>query len=509
MPLSEDLRYLLPTLLLAGTAISVLLLDIMPLRGGQDDDSSTREARRTRGFWWLSVCGTLLSMVAILWLSVPIFQLDDSTSHRVLGMMAFDPLASCGWLLLNGALLFLLGMGRSYVTHRIAEPGLFYATMLLFGAAAFLLVAAANTIMLLLTLDFVSLLGYALTGFLHDDQRSTEGAIKYLVYGAVLSAVMALGLAWLYGMTGSTDYVQISRALAEGLWPWPTARLVDPAVLTPVLVFVLTGFAFKLGVAPFHQWVPDAFEGAPTPVTATLAVLPKVAGFAALVRLTVVMLPAGSELANIWRSPLILSLSSLAMLVGNLAGLWQNNIKRLMAYSGIAQAGYALGGAVVGNQEGYSTLLVYLTAYTVAELGVFAAITVVSDEFGLDEIDDYRGLYRRAPLLAAVLLIGLLSLFGMPGTAGFMAKLWLFSAALDAHQLWWLVLAAVNTVISMGYYWRVIRVVMMHTDEGLAPLSVPWASRATLVLTSLVVLGLGIFPGTIMHWAYVAVAALF
>jgi len=154
--LSEDLRYLLPALLLAGTAIAVLLMDIMPRRGGQDDDASTREARRTRGFWWLSVCGTLLTMVAILWLSVPVFQLDDSTSHRVLGMMVFDPLAGYGWLLLDGALLFLLGMGRSYVAHRIAEPGLFYAMMLLFGAAAFLLVAATNTIMLLLTLDFVS-----------------------------------------------------------------------------------------------------------------------------------------------------------------------------------------------------------------------------------------------------------------------------------------------------------------------------------------------------------------
>lgn len=511
MSLVESLRYLLPMLVLASTAILVLLLDMMPLGEVESDALRIRKARRAYVFWWLAVCGTLISIVTVLLLGFQTSQMggDDTTTHRVLAVMVFDPLASYTWLLLNGALLLLLGLGRSYVDHRIAEPGLFYATLLLFGAAALLLATATNTIMLLLTVDFLSLLGYALTGFLHDDKRSTEGAIKYLIYGSAISAVMALGLAWLYGITGSTDYDQISRALAQGLWPWPTNRHIDPVILTPVFVFILAGFAFKLGVAPFHQWVPDAFEGAPTPATAALAILPKVAGFAALMRLTVAMLPAGSDLASIWRNPLILTLSFAAMLIGNLAGLWQDNIKRLMAYSGIAQAGYALGGAVLGTQEGFSALLIYLTAYTVTELAVFAAITVVSDKFGLDEIDDYRGIYRRAPLLAAALLIGLLSLFGMPGTAGFMAKLWLFSAALSAHQLWWLLLAAINSVISMAYYWRVIRVVMMHTDEGLGSLTIPWASWVTLLLACLAVLSMGIFPSGLIRWAYAAVAALF
>ncbi len=379
---------------------------------------------------------------------------------------------------------------------------------MLFGLGALLLAATTNTVMLLLAVDFLSLVGYILTGFLHYDKRSTEAAIKYLVYGSAVSAVMAFGLSWLYGLTGTTDYVMTAEVFA-GRFTWSGGQVIPPASLVPILVFVLAGFSFKIGAAPFHQWLPDAFEGAPAPVASALAVVPKLAGFAALVRVTLVVLPVGTTLGELWRWPLVAFLAVMAMFAGNLAGLAQTNIKRLMAYSGIAQVGYALVGVATATDRGLSALLLYLTAYTVAELGVFAAITVMSDKVGVEEVEDYRGLYHRAPLLAAALLLGVLSLFGMPGTGGFMGKLWLLMAGLEDGRFTILVIMTINGLISFAYYWKVIRTTFVHTDRSLAPVSVPAASGAVLVASAVAIVGIGLYPNLVLQWAEAAIQVFF
>lgn len=480
--------YLLPAVVLLGGALIVLVLDVL-----------VDPERIARVVWPI----TLLSVIGAVATG---FLLASDGPVRVLAVLTYDAFTAYLWRLILLALIMVVLLSESYIRNHSREPGLYYACLLFFGLGALVLAASSNLIMLLLAVDFLSLVGYVLTGYLHYDKRSTEAAIKYLVYGSAVSAVMAYGLSWLYGLSGTTDYTPTAEVLTGGL-AWSTSANVQPITLVPVLIFILAGFSFKIGSAPFHQWLPDAFEGAPSPVSAALAIVPKLAGFAALVRFTMVMFPRGTTLGGLWRWPLVAFLAVGAMLVGNLIGLWQTNIKRLMAYSGIAQVGYALIGVATASDRGLSGLLLYLTAYTLAEIGAFAAITVMSDRVGLETVEDYRGLYHRAPALSAVLLISVLSLFGMPGTGGFMGKLWLFTSAVEAGRIGLLVIAALNSVISLAYYWKIIRMTFIHTDHGLEPVSVPWSSYIVLGVSVVGILVVGIYPNMVLAWAEVAIQA--
>lgn len=493
MRLFADYVDLAPVLFLLAGGVVILLLDMVV-------DSK----KMARWGWWAALITALLAFGAACWLT--------NEPVRILNVVAYDAFTAYIWRLLLGTLVLVTLLSVSYIRSRTREPGLFYALLMFFGLGALLLAAASDIIMLLLTVDLLSIVGYVLTGFLYDDKRSTEAAIKYLIYGAAVSAVMALGLSWLYGLTGVTDYELTAQALSDLLRATSPVR---PAIFFPILIFILAGFSFKIGSAPFHQWLPDAFEGAPVPVAASLAIVPKVAGFAALVRFTMVLLPAapamssGSDLGSIWRWPLIGFLAVAAMVLGNLLGLGQANIKRLMAYSGIAQVGYALVAVAVASEASLSALLVYLTAYALAEIGAFAGITIVSEQAELDMVMDYRGLYRRSPLLAAVLIVCMFSLFGMPGTAGFVAKLWLFTAMYRAEQYALLVVAALNSVVSLAYYWKVIRAVFIHSDEGLPPVRIPAAASLVLVISLGGVLVLGVLPNPLLRWAQTAARVFF
>lgn len=486
MILFDDLEYLVPTVILLGGALLVLLLDLI-----------IRRERIARWVW-------LVGLISVTAAALSSLAMDGHTPVRVMAVLTYDSFTAYMWRLILFALLLVVILSESYIRNQSREPGLYYACLLLFGLGALVLASSSNLVMLILAVDFLSLVGYVLTGFLHYDKRSTEAAIKYLIYGSAVSAVMAYGLSWLYGLTGTADYGPTAEVLASGTL-WQTGVEIPPLTLVPVLIFVLAGFSFKIGSAPFHQWLPDAFEGAPAPVAAALAIVPKLAGFAALVRATMVLFPSGTTLGGMWRWPLIAFLAIGAMFVGNLTGLRQTNMKRLMAYSGIAQVGYALIGVATGSERGLSGLLLYLTAYTIAEIGAFAAITVMSDRVGLEEIEDYRGLYHRAPALSLVLLISVLSLFGMPGTGGFMGKLWLLTSALEGGRLSLLVIAALNSVLSLAYYWKVIRTTFIHSDVGLEPISVPLLSQVVLGLSIVGVVAIGVYPNLVLRWAESAI----
>jgi proton-translocating NADH-quinone oxidoreductase chain N len=389
-----------------------------------------------------------------------------------------------------------------YIRTHSRFQGEFYALLLFAVLAICLLGGATNLVTVFLAFDFVSIASYLLTGYLRDDRRSAEAAIKYFLYGAALSAVMLYGMSWFYGLTGSVDLDAVARSLME------MGGGVRPIVL-PALILVVAGFAFKIAAVPFHQWAPDAYEGAPTPVTAFLSVGPKIAGFAVILRVLMTALPLSLvDLAMDWRT-LLMAISVVTMTVGNLTALWQDNIKRMLAYSSIAQAGYILIGVVAASPRGLAAVLVYLAAYAFTNLGAFAAVVAFSNQTNSDAIEDYAGLSTRAPAMALVMIICLLSLAGIPPTAGFIGKLWLFSAAIEQGLVWLAVVGVINGVISLAYYWRVMRAMYFAPAQSDEPLALSPALTVALAVTLIGVLFVGVFPSSLLALVETAAQVFF
>ncbi|MGC8782525.1 MAG: NADH-quinone oxidoreductase subunit N, partial [Anaerolineae bacterium] len=342
--------------------------------------------------------------------------------------------------------------------------------------------------------------------FFREDRKSGEAAIKYFLYGATASAVMLYGMSLLYGATGTTDFAAVAQALGrlgstDRLW-----------LGVPALLLLLVGFGFKASLAPFHQWAPDTYEGAPTPVTAFLSTASKATGFAILLRVLLVVLgPFQPQWAT-----LLAAISILTMTLGNLTAIRQSNIKRMLAYSSIAQAGYILIGVVAATAAaatspfaGTNGVLIYLFAYLVTNVGAFAAVIVVENRSGKVEIKDYAGLARRAPWLAAVLFIFLLSLAGIPPTAGFVGKLFVFGAAVRAGMIPLAVIGALNAVISAFYYLNVVRVMFFVPAEPDAEaITVEWPLLAAVLATGALTLLIGLAPEPLIRWASQSVQLL-
>ncbi len=376
---------------------------------------------------------------------------------------------------------------ESYLQTRRLPQGVFYALLLTAAMAICLLGAATDLIMIFVAFDFLSINSYILTGYFRDDRHSAEAGLKYFLYGAALSGVMLYGLSWFYGLSGSTDLSAVAGALME------MGNAARPIAL-PALIFVIAGLAFKVALVPFHQWAPDAYEGAPTPVTAFLSAAPKIGGFALIARLGLTMLPSDLLYLPVdWQSSLA-GLAAITMTVGNLVALWQQNIKRLLAYSSIAHAGYILIGVVATSSLGLTAMLLYLAAYVLTNLGAFAAVIAVSNRTGSDAIEDYAGLSKRAPLLAAVLLVCLLSLGGIPPLAGFIGKAWLFLAAIEANMAWLAVVGVINSVISFAYYWKIIHAMYILPAQAEERLPTPPTLALALGVTTLGVFVVGLFP---------------
>ena len=421
---------------------------------------------------------------------------------RGLFVLSCDPFALVVKMVALVAMGLVILASDVYIRARSRYQGEFYALLLFSTLTICLLGGATNLIMIFLAFDFLSITSYILTGYLRDDRRSTEAAIKYFLYGAALSAVMLYGMSWFYGATGSTDLSGIATALMEA------ENTLRPIVL-PALILMAAGFAFKIGAVPFHQWAPDAYEGAPTPVTAFLSVGPKIAGFAIITRVLLTALPMDlANLATDWRT-LLMAISALTMTVGNLVALWQQNIKRLLAYSSIAQAGYILIGVVAASPRGVTAVLLYLTAYTLTNLGAFAAVIAFSNQTGSDAIEDYAGLSKRAPALALVLIVCLLSLGGIPPTAGFIGKLYLFSAAIEEGLLWLAIVGVINSVISLSYYWKIIRAMYLIPARTGERLATSPALAVALGVTVAGVLIVGAFPGPLLALIQAAAPTFF
>ncbi len=414
------------------------------------------------------------------------------------GLLAFDPYAHLFRIVFAcvAAIIIVFAVPAPETgarTKRRKGAGEFFALLLVITLGLNLMVMSRNLLMIYVSLELVSVISFVMAGFKLNDRRSSEGALKYVIFGGMASGVMLYGMSWLYGLSQSLDLAEIAARVALD-----TANdgRIPLAVLVGV-VFMLAGFGYKISAAPFHMWTPDVYEGAPTSITAFLSVGPKAAGFAVLVRFFSEALEATSQSGgDLTPWGLIGGLLAMAtMIVGNFTALHQNNVKRMLAFSSIAHAGYMLLGFCVFNDAGVKAIVFYIVVYAFMNLGAFLVVAAVAERHGDDEsIESYYGLGTRAPVLAVLMAIFLFSLTGLPPFAGFIGKFYIFAALVEAGGSWNWTLAAVgvvNSAVSLFYYARVLRAMYLTKPTTDKPLTtrVSWSTTAIALAVPTIVLG--------------------
>ncbi len=415
-------------------------------------------------------------------------------------------------ILLAAVVVVVFSFGSAELQTGGRKLGEYYALLAAAVLGMMLMAGANNLLMMYLALELSSISSYLLSGYTREAADSSEASLKYVIYGALSSGLMLYGISILYGLPGSLDLATINHIVPVVISAGgpPLYGLLIAGILT------LAGFGYKISAVPFHFWAPDVYEGAPITITAFLAVASKAGGFAMLIRFlkvtffdaTGVMAAAGTweAVRGLRWVDLVAILSVLSMTVGNLTAIWQNNLKRLLAYSSIAHAGYMLMGVAVLNDEGIAAVMLYFVIYLFMNLGAFYAVMLIADKTGSEDIDDYKGLGSRAPFLAVALAIFLISLSGLPPTAGFIGKLYLFAALINKGWIWLAIVGALNSVIALYYYVRVIRNMFLRTDEQQsAPLSLS-GMQMTMVLALLVpTLLFGLYFGPLVQLAQASV----
>jgi NADH-quinone oxidoreductase subunit N len=380
-----------------------------------------------------------------------------------------------------------------YMHREGCNHGELYPLILLATAGMMLMAAGTDMMTIFLGLELMSVSLYVLAGFNRRDKKSNEAGLKYLLLGAFATSFLLYGMALTYGATGTTKVSGIASYITSH------GQVTGNPMLLFGMILLAVGFSFKIAAVPFHMWTPDVYEGAPTPMTAFMSVGPKAAGFAAFVRVFTVAFP---ELRPDW-TPLVAALAVLTMTVGNVIGLYQNNIKRMLAYSSIAHAGYVLVGFAAGNPEGIAGILFYMLTYAFMNIGAFAIVILIGKKGEKNlEVKDYAGLAYRHPLLAVSMAIFLLSLAGLPPTAGFVGKFYLFSAAIKGGYLWLAVVGVINSVVSVYYYLRVtIFMYMKKPDEEFDWLTITPPVVLSLSLAVIGVIVPGVVPAYILSLA--------
>ena len=440
----QSLSYILPELILTGTVLAVFIADLVV----------TNKERVGE----IALVGTALSLLAVSRLAgVP----DGALFGRMVVQDPFTVFFKVIFALAAMAAIWM-SLGSKEVN---ANQGEYYGLLVSSTIGMYFMSSASNLLMAYLALEFVSLTSYVLTGYLRHDRRSGEAALKYLIYGGVASGTMIYGMSWIFGLAGSMDFAQINAALIHG----------DPNKLAVFIAVLLTlaGFGYKVAAVPFHMWVPDVYTGAPIPIAAFLSVGSKAAGFALLMRF---FYPTLSHLGTdgTWQflpgvdwPQLVLVLCMVTMTLGNLAALSQRNLKRLLAYSSIAHAGYMLMGFVVLSDEGLRAMMFYMVVYYLMNIGAFLVVMIVANSTGREDIEGYRGLaWRGGAAPAVALAVFLFSLTGLPPLAGFIGKFYLFAAVIRQQFYFLAVVGVINSVISLYYYARVVRTMFLDFPEG-------------------------------------------
>ncbi|MGH9465147.1 MAG: NADH-quinone oxidoreductase subunit N, partial [Thermoanaerobaculia bacterium] len=415
------------------------------------------------------------------------------------GLFVLDGYAVFWKLVLLAATALVVVLSCRFLEEGGYRAGEFYALLLLAAAGMLLMVSGASLLSIWISLELMALSSYILAGYFKLERKSTEAALKYFILGALSSGILLYGISLLYGATGT---VQVS-ALAARL----PAALAAGGLLVPVgWLLLAAGLFFKVAAVPFHVWTPDVYVGAPTPVTAFLAAGSKVASFAVLARIFFQGLPA---LVADWQV-IVAAVAAVSMIWGNLAALTQTNVKRMLAYSSIAHAGYALMGVLAASPDGLWALMFYLLAYTLITTGTFGAVILLErKEYAGETYADYAGLARRSPALAAMMLVFMLALTGIPPTAGFFGKLYLFAAAIQSGWTWVAVIGALTSAISLYYYLGLA--VQMYLKDAEATTPQPLRSPALVAaigFCAIITVLLGILPGRVVEWAQASLLAL-
>jgi len=474
---TSDFYYILPELVLTSGALVVLIADV----------ALPRERRSALSWVTLAAIGATLASL------VPFTSTHVEVAH---GLLAVDRFALFFKIVFLIAAAITVLMSVRYLAIEGASPGEYYFLILCATLGMMIMAGGIDLITIFIGLETMAVSFYILAGFIKPSQRSNEAAVKYFLLGAFSLGILLYGMSLMYGLSGTTNL----RVMATSF-----GAMAGDARLMLAVILVVAGVGFKIAAVPFHMWAPDVYEGAPTPVTAFLSVGSKAASFAMLIRIFVEGLPSASE---DWRL-LFWVLSIATMTIGNFAALTQTNVKRMLAYSSIAHAGYVLMGIVAGTSRGITATLVYLMIYSFMQLGAFAVVVVLrrTDVVG-DELKDFSGLAFRNPFAAFAMLLFMLSLGGIPPTAGFMGKFWLFSAAIDAHYYWLALIGVLNSAVSLYYYIRIVVFMYVKRETlGSEPTTSPTLG-VVLAVAVAATLVLGVYPQLLFNVAMASARTL-
>jgi NADH-quinone oxidoreductase subunit N len=475
LPAGVEYFRFLPEIILCIAATLVMMLE--PLTG------PTKKSALS----YFTLAALFASMIAAV-------MANTSPGSAFSGLLVVDGFGTLFRVLVIGVGVLTVFSSNPFLIRQGANSGEYYALVMFSIVGQCILVTATDLIMIFIGLEISSIASYVLTGYLRDDKRANEAALKYFLLGSFATAFLLYGVAFIYGATGSTNLSRIAASVSSPGGA-PPIMLVGVAA-----ALILVGLGFKISAAPFQMWAPDVYEGAPSPVTAFMSAGPKAAAFAVLLRVfTTAFHPIGDR----WE-PLVWMSALLSMTIGNFAALVQSNVKRMLAYSSIAHAGYVLVAITARSEDGVAAAMFYLAAYALMNVGAFAVVGHIS---GRNEkyvkIDDLAGLGVKQPVTAAALAIFLLSLIGVPLTGGFFGKFYIFKAAIESKLVWLAVLGLLNSAVAAYYYLRIL-VVMYMQEPGeaastLEPL--PWGLKAALFLPAAGTLLLGIFPTSLLDFA--------
>ncbi|MCL5612374.1 MAG: NADH-quinone oxidoreductase subunit N [Chloroflexi bacterium] len=450
------------------------------------------ESRRNAG--WLTAGGLFATLIISLLIGLP----GDPVS-ALGGMIRFD------WLSFFFKMLFIFSAGITalfLMDHKqVGQRGEAYILLLVSTIGMCLMASSADLVMLYLAIETTSIPLYVLAGFMLSDERSTEAGFKYLLFGAMTSAVMLYGFSLLFGFAGTTNLYALAAALQSGH--------LAGSVILGVIFLLIVGLGFKVSIVPFHFWAPDVYQGAPTPIAGFLSTASKAAGFAVIARLFLVVFP---DVTISWTT-LLAVLAAVTMTVGNLLALPQKNIKRMLAYSSIAHAGYAMIGIVAISKLGITSVVFYMVAYIVTNMAAFGVVVAVGRVVGSDEYDAYRGLSRRSPWLGLIMLAAFLSLAGMPPFGGFVAKIFVFAAGMQANYTWLVVIGILNSIVGVYYYLNVMKYVYLYRteteDEEKHPIALTRPYMLALGILALGVILIGTVFAPWFGWSSAAAVNLF
>lgn len=462
-----DIRPLMPELIMTGLALAVFMLDLFIKRKD------------------------ITALLGILTAGIVLFSLSGAFGTAFSGSYISDGYSMFFKLIFLLNLLFSLLISVRYMETEKSNSGEYYSLMLFATLGMMIMVSAGDIIVLYVGLELMALSTYILAGFLRHQTRSNEAALKYFLLGAFASAFLLYGTSLIYGITGTTDLKAIAQFITQ-------KGIASNHALLLSMIFLAVAFSFKIAAAPFHMWAPDVYEGAPTPVTAFMSVGPKAAGFAVLGR---VFFTAFGAMHLTW-AQMLAPIAVLTMAVGSILALSQTNIKRMLAYSSIAHAGYALIGVIAGGPNGMASMMNYLFIYAFMNIGAFASVIVMKTERSAGEdITDYNGLSKSHPLAAALMLVFMFSLTGIPPTAGFIGKFYVFMAAVDAGYTWLALVAVIFSVISAYFYLRIVMFMYMKEPKADTSISVSVPAGIVLAVAILAVLILGMFPAGLIELA--------